>query len=94
MARYMEDDPFMAAAAELIEDVKIKRAEDEGRVWRPEPGVHVVNDDGEFVEYVGTHDAVVEQLTEVYANGYQEAYEEAYQQAYTDALERFLDDED
>lgn len=82
MARYMSDDPFMQAAASLVEDVRLKAAEERGEVTHLEPGVYLVGEgDGEF-EYVGTRDYVEDELTGLVT------------QAYNDALESIaLDDE-
>lgn len=75
MARYMEEnDPFMAAAADLVEDVKLKRAEEEGRVWVPDEGVYTVGEDGNF-EFVGSAQDVTDELTSIYERAYMAALE-------------------
>lgn len=69
MARYIEnDDPWLAAAGELVDEVKFKRAEEEGRVEHFEDGIYTVVD-GEL-EYVGTKEAVTEELEQHFRAAY------------------------
>lgn len=70
MARYLEDDPFMQAAASLVEDVKIKAAEEAGQIMHMHPGeVYFVGDDGELALQ-----GDIEDLTDSLAQVFEEAY--------------------
>ena len=72
--RYIEnEDPFLIAAQELVDDLAIERARHEGRLEEVEPlapGLHVVDEEGQ-VQHLGPSEDVLNAAMELGAEMYE-----------------------
>lgn len=75
MTSNYDQDPFLQAAAGLVDDLKFKKAVEAGEMLEIHPGLHFVNEAGEM-EFIGDHEAVQNDLLETYNAGYAAALED------------------